>query len=107
MRSADQGYAPAQTALGLAYETGMGVEKDERQAVRFYRLAAEKEDSSAQYYLGKALYDGTGIKDYEEAVSWLKKSSDKNNDDAQVLLGLAYFYGNGVEKDDTASLILC
>ena len=43
MKAAEAGFAPeAQHELGAAYETGEGVEKDEVEAARWYRMAAEQ-----------------------------------------------------------------
>ena len=38
--SADQGNADGQYMLGLCYENGFGVTKNQNEAVRYYRLAA-------------------------------------------------------------------
>ena len=37
---AEQGHANAQTNLGLMYDNGDGVPEDDKQAVKWYRLAA-------------------------------------------------------------------
>ena len=41
-RAAEQGNAVAQHNLGLCYDYGTGVEKDGREAVKWYRKAAEQ-----------------------------------------------------------------
>ena len=51
--AADRGEAWAQFNLGLAYDKGDGVEKDLREAVRWYRKAAEQGDKEAQRALQK------------------------------------------------------
>ena len=45
---ADQGDAEAQFALGAVYATGRGVPQDAREAVRWFRLAAEQGHAAAQ-----------------------------------------------------------
>ncbi|MCD7798298.1 MAG: SEL1-like repeat protein, partial [Akkermansiaceae bacterium] len=40
LRKAEQGDAEAQYELGVCYFKGEGVEKDEKEAVRWYRKAA-------------------------------------------------------------------
>ena len=45
---AEQGNSVAQGALGACYTVGIGVPKDEEQAVKWYRKAAEQGDFSAQ-----------------------------------------------------------
>ena len=54
------------------YETGQGVAQDYKHAVYWYREAAEKGDSMAQYDLGRiyeAGQEGVAI-DYVEALKW-------------------------------------
>jgi hypothetical protein len=41
-KSADQGYAKAQSNLGIAYTIGKGVLKDYKQAVYWYQKAADQ-----------------------------------------------------------------
>ena len=42
----------AQYNLGFLYDNGWGVPEDDAEAVRWYRLAADQGDASAQYNLG-------------------------------------------------------
>ena len=68
---ADQGNVSAQNNLGVMYQSGKGVLKDEAEAVRWYRLAAEQGYASAQVNLGKMYEFGQGVlKDEAEAVRW-------------------------------------
>src|SRR5260370_17944390 len=53
---ADQGLAIAQFNVGLMYDNGQGVSKDEVQAIKWYRLAADQGRSDAQYQLGHLYY---------------------------------------------------
>jgi len=57
--------------LALCYRNGTGVVKNEREAVRWYTLAANQGDSDAQYNLGVCYDSGTGVtKNESEAVRW-------------------------------------
>ena len=47
-KDAEQGYAEAQDVLGLAYANGVGVAKDQREAVRWWRKAAAQGYTQAQ-----------------------------------------------------------
>ena len=49
--AAEQGYAPAQSALGVCYGNGFGVVRDEAESVRWFRLAAEQGYAKAQHNL--------------------------------------------------------
>lgn len=46
--SAEQEYALAQFAMGLAYELGIGGTEDRAKAIRWYRLAAKQGDEDAE-----------------------------------------------------------
>ena len=50
-KAAEQGLAPAQVNLGLAYDSGKGVKKDDEKAVDWYKKAAEQGDADAQFNL--------------------------------------------------------
>ena len=39
--------------VGVCYEYGTGVEKDEVEAVKYYKMAADQGYASAQYILGE------------------------------------------------------
>ena len=57
--------------LGVMYANGRGVLKDEAEAVRWYRLAAEQGHAGAQYNLGLMHAKGEGVlKDSVLAHMW-------------------------------------
>lgn len=99
-KSADQGYALAQRALGSCYACGTGVEKDTQDAVKWFRKAAEQGDSAAQCMLGDHYAAGEGVKkDMKEAVKWFRMAAEQGDFSAQHALGDCYAKGEGVEKD--------
>ena len=99
-KEAEQGNALAQSALGLCYRNGMGVVKDEKEAVKWLRKAAELGDARAQYFLGDCYANGTGVtKDEVEAVKWYRKAAEQGNEVAQLRLGFCYSNGWGVGTD--------
>ena len=51
--SSSQGYAEAQLNVASFYEEGKGVEKDEKEAIDWYKKAAKQGCATAQYFLGK------------------------------------------------------
>ena len=68
---AEQGVADAQYNLGVCYANGIGVTKDEAEAVKWYHKSAEQGVADAQYNLGVCYNHGTGVtKDEAEAVKW-------------------------------------
>ena len=98
--AAEQGYAPAQTELGLCYENGKGVEQDEAQAVRWYRKAAQQGYPWAQCNLGLCYEYGRGVEqDTTMAVQWYRKAAEQGNKNAQLALADCYENGLGVPKN--------
>jgi TPR repeat protein len=99
-RAAEKGNAFAQWNLGIRYETGIGVEKDPREAAKWYRKAAEKGYAKAQFSLGVCYAYGKGVdRDEREAVKWLRKAAEQGYAPAQYHLGKCYSNGVGVEQD--------
>jgi hypothetical protein len=59
--------------LGVLYARGWGVEKDQNEALQWYRKAAEQGDRRAQYNLASAYFEGDGVPvDYATAYFWMK-----------------------------------
>lgn len=94
--AAESGQPAAAAFLGDIYEKGDGVEKNQAEALKWYLLAADKGDVSAQFDLGR-LYSVQ--KNYTEAVKWYGKAAEKGNAAAQVNLGNMYANGEGVPQD--------
>jgi TPR repeat protein len=69
----------AQARLGFLYLNGyQNVDKDEVQAVRWLRMAAEQGDHSSQRALGECYLNATGVKrDEVEAYAWLSQAAIK------------------------------
>lgn len=87
--------------LGVKYATGQGVSKNDSEAVRHFREAADQGHAAAQNYLGFMYANGRGVaKDDREAVKWYRKASDQGNAPAQSNLGFMYENGRGVAKDN-------
>jgi TPR repeat protein len=101
----EAGDADSEFRLGLFYSSGQGVAKDEVEAVKWYRKAAEQNVAEAQYYLGNCYGLGLGVaKDHAEAVKWFRKAAEQNVARAQHNLGVAYDNGEGVAKDKVAAV---
>ena len=81
MKAAEQGDASAQFNLGVCYGHGEGVEKDYKEAFKWYLKAAEQGDASAQVNVGAIYCNGRGVeKDYVEAYAWLNISAANGNE---------------------------
>lgn len=76
---AEQGDAAAQYSLGNCYFYGFGVDKDQREAVKWLRKSAEQGYALAMNDLGHCYYSGAGVeRDQEEAERWWKKAAEKH-----------------------------
>ena len=76
------------------------VRKDLAKAARLYKLAADKGDAQAQWYLGEMYANGNGVKtDRSTAARYYTLAADQGLPHAQWSLGVAYNYGDGVAKD--------
>jgi hypothetical protein len=97
---AEKGDAKAQYNLGL-------LEKDGREAAKWFRMAAEQGDAWAQYRVGRWYESGMGFvpgtferfKDEKEAVKWYRQAALQGHLLGQRALAHKYRRGEGVEKD--------
>ena len=97
VKEAKQGNAKAQYKLALMLGTGNGAPKNEAEAFKWYRLAAEQGIAEAQYLLGTMLANGRGVPQNEaEAVKWYRLAAEQGYAPAQGNLGLMLLSGNGV-----------
>jgi TPR repeat protein len=86
---AQAGDAAAQFYLGLMYQLGLGAARDDAQALKWLRLAAEQELALAQMTLGHMYANGQGVaKNHAEAVKWYRLAAEQGDAFAQFNLGL-------------------
>ena len=73
---------------------------DYKEAVKWYRLAADQGLALAQFMLGAMYGKGEGVpQDYAEALKWYRLAAYQGDFGAQYNLGIAYNYGRGVPQD--------
>jgi TPR repeat protein len=101
---AEAGDAESEMELGRRYNKGEGVAKNEVEAVKWYRKAAEQNLARAQYNLGVCYGRGDGCRDGVaeddvEAAKWYRKAAEQNFAAAQYNLGVCYDRGDGVTED--------
>ena len=81
---------------GDAYVAG-----NNKEAVKWYRLAADQGNLDAQIELGVMYYHGDRVsQDHAEAAKLYRLAADQGDGAAQFNLGLLYANGEGVPQDD-------
>ena len=102
---AEAGDAEAQNEVGVRYEDGNGVERNDVLAAEWYRKSAEQECALGEYNLSTAYFYGRGVEtNLVAAFEWMKKSADHDFPLAWFALGTFYEEGTGVEKDGAEAL---
>lgn len=113
LEAANQGYLPAIAGVAYLYNTGMGTPKDNAEAAKWFRMAAEKGHAISQYNFGKVLVaDEIPLPDevvdrkaqHEEGMEWIRKAADQGLDAAQSTYGIIILRGDfGTKPDATAA----
>ena len=90
----------AWNTLGIMYNNGYGVEKDERKAVEWYMKAAMNGYAVSQHNLACQYEEGQGVeRDYTRAMFWYEKAAEQNDSSAELNIGYLYSKGIGVPRD--------
>ena len=85
--SAEMGDVNAQLKLGQMYSIGQGVERNDEQALQWFRLAADQGSVEAQFRLGSIYEEGIGVlADDLEAAKWYRLAFDQGNYEAMLRL---------------------
>ena len=99
-RLADGGNAHVMYRLGRMYASGLGVPRDEAEAVRWYRRGADAGNVNAMTALGGALMDGRGVAmDRQEGLRLLRAAAAENHVEAMNRLAHLLLDGTAVDKD--------
>lgn len=81
------GDAEAQNYLGIQYTLGLGVNKDYKEAVKWYEMAARTNFPDAQKNYGDMFYNGRGVsQDYYKAFIWYFAASQQGHQIARNAL---------------------
>ena len=111
IKKAENGDVEAQHRLGIIYETAqlpvdtkygsaLELQRDDEQAVYWFRKAADQDHPGAQFSLGWRYEFGGGVdRNPEYAVHWYKKSAEHEYLKAQINLGVMYAEGLGVAQN--------
>jgi TPR repeat protein len=73
--------------LAYLYEQGTGVKQDEKEAAKWYQLAADGGDPIAQYDIGQRYKLGLGVStNLIQAFKWLTLAATQGQSDSAKLL---------------------
>ncbi|WP_299163351.1 tetratricopeptide repeat protein [uncultured Eudoraea sp.] len=107
LTAANDDHADSQFNVALMYEQGIGVSKDEKEAVVWYGKSAAHGNSAAQFNLGVLYENGRGTKiDYAKANELYRKASAQGDPLAIGNLGMLYMRGQGVKENKVAGVAL-
>ena len=88
---ANEGNAEAQTFIGSLYENGLGVIKDEKNALDWYEKAGKAGNAKGQHNAGIFYYTGRGVAvNYPAAYEWFLKATSADYAPSQYMIGLMY-----------------
>lgn len=106
-QAVQQGYAPAQTELGVVYEEGDGVARDFQRALRFYQQAQASGDAYAMYRLARLHLQGRGVaQDTAAALALMRSASQAGDATAMYWLAQAQEHGWHMDADLSRSMNL-
>lgn len=91
--------------LGKMHQKGLGIEKNYKNAKKYYKLSSKYNNSEAFLLLGDLYFKGKGVKqDYNKAIQYYKNSSELSNSKAMLKLGIIYYNGIGVDFNISLSI---
>jgi hypothetical protein len=89
-QKAQQGDIKSQLILGSKYQIGVvGIPKDTNEAIKWYRMAADKGSNEALMLLGQCYLN---LQNPNEAIKWYTMAADKGTN--QALISVAQCYSN-------------
>ena len=99
IQAAQKGDVAGQANIAEFYMEGKGIEKNEEEALKWYRKAAEQGDADSEYAIGQ--YYECDRNDIKLAIEWYKKAAEQGHVDAQIKMKNCYGSGKGLKKDLT------
>lgn len=95
-----EGNAAAQYGLGVMYDKGHGVARDDAEAIGWYRRAADQGVAAAEHAIGVFHAAGRAVpQDHGAAAGWYARAAERGHTDAQLAVGILHQLGLGVPED--------
>ncbi len=106
LADAQAGSVAGESVLGALYELGSPtMRRQDTEAAKWFRKAAEQGEPQAQFGLGVMYANGRGVpQDYAQAMKWFRAAVDRGNLAPSFYLGLFYENGLGVAKNDAEAV---
>lgn len=100
LQAAEAGDGQAMFLLSDLYRRGIGVEQNQRTALKWLESAAKRGYALASYNLGGLYLNGIEVEsDPAQAAIWWRRAAVQGLPQAQYNLGSLYYRGLGVERD--------
>jgi TPR repeat protein len=107
LQAAERNDAVAQMIVGTMYADGLGVARDNAEAMRWLRKAADQNLPLAQANLGVMYELGQGVPtDVNAAARWFGAAAAQHSAMGEAYLGDLYHQGRGVMHDDVEAVRL-
>ncbi len=96
-----------QYRLGWMLLHGVGAERNETAARKWFERSAARGNENAQYQLAKLILgsDGSTPEEISKAVNWLTELAEAGSEHAQYALGKLYHDGGAVEQNDVLAAV--
>lgn len=105
IENANTGSPKAQVEYGKLLQSGVRIGKNEKEAARYYEMAARQGDARGECSLGICYYHGVGVtQSYKLAAKYLKRAADKQDKEALYYMGMCTKDGTGVERNPKAAI---
>lgn len=97
---ADMGNAHAQNLYGCKLRDGEGVEKNPKEAAKYFKMAADQRFVEAITNYGICLDDGIGVdRDFKEANSYYLKAIERDDSESRYRYSINLRYAAGVDRN--------
>lgn len=106
LRAGKKGDAEAQYRVGLCFEKGYGVWKNDEKAVFWYKKSAESDNAVSKYYLATVYHWvlSENLRDYNKAFELYLTAFNEGVAEAAENIGNMYANGIGIEKNDVEAV---
>ena len=91
-KAANQGYAKAQNCMGVMYQRGHGVAKNDSLSLMWFRKAAEQNNPFGQYNLARMYQYKEKYRDFPKAKVWYEKAAEQGHFKAKFYKENVYKY---------------